>query len=166
MLNQITCDTHISELLDINDVETKLDTCKNIITTYLKFLEEPITIELNKGGLSKEAFFIDDNPLLNYEGLDLLEELTDLETEYATYINTVLSQAEEQRRKEIAKLKEKVQEKINSIKSEIRSVYSIIMELKSFSNPEATQSYQNKLNNLNNSLDYYSKKYEELNGLK
>lgn len=165
MLNEIHCDTEISELLQISEVEEYLNNSTESLNNYIKEIKSTLDNQMTLGGLSTKAFEIDGDPLLNSAANKTLEQVEELEQTYDSLRKSALSYAEEQRKQELTKLKIKIFDKILEINAKISSTRSIIMDIKSVVNPGSVTEYQNKLDLLSTEKEKYTTKYEEVSSL-
>lgn len=160
MLNSITCDTSIDELIKESDISGYLDSISESVTDYTSKITKSMESEMSDGGLSLSAYNMgESSPIL--EACDSFLGSIDLEDVFSNFRDQALELLNEQRTKEIAKLKEKVTEKISELKEEIATLEAHLISL--YSGVISALQSQN-ISNTENSLKSKKeelKKYEE-----
>lgn len=119
MLNEITCDTPISALLDIAKVEGIVNSFNTECGKYQERLLADITYEQTSGGLSVEAFQMDDEPISYNESEKAKSKILEISEVVASWKSNILSAAEEQRKQEKMKLMTEVSNKINELENQL-----------------------------------------------
>lgn len=119
MLNEITCDTPISALLDVTKVEGMVNSYNAECGKYQEKLLADITYEQSAGGLSMEAFKIDNDPISYNESEKAKNKVLELSETVSSWKSNILSAAEEQRKQEKMKLMTEVSKKINDLENQL-----------------------------------------------
>lgn len=157
----ITCDTSIESLLDVNDITDKVETYIKIVKNKNTNLYDTITNEQNRG-LSKESFYIDNNPMLFEKSETIKKKLENIEDQTSSWKENILSIAEEKRKEEIEELKRKVAAKRNQLYLEWVDLNNANLR-----NPVGKiQININRKKEIEEKLEYYTKKYNQLLTLK
>lgn len=157
----ITCDTPLESLLDVNDIKEKVETYTKIIESKNRNLYETIVNEQNRG-LSKDSFYIDNNPMLFEKSETIKKKLENIEDQISSRKENILSIAEEKRTEEIEELKRKVAAKRNQLYLEWVALNNISLG-PSIGKPQIDISRKQEIED---KLKYYTEKYNQLLTLK
>ena len=167
MLNSITCDTELSEIISLNDISGYLEELEDISNNYTKKITETIVEEQSHSGLSVEAFSIDGKSYLKEDSNQLLEN-NSLGKETGILTEKIQEELQIQRTKEIQKLKEKVSEKLTQLNQEYNNILRIIDRLDN-NNPDNVpiiQGYIEQADNLKKEIAKYSQKLQVVEGMR
>ncbi len=165
MLDSITCDTDISELLKEEDINSYVDTIKDAVKKYMNKINDFFDEELSKSGdLGISAFNIDDNSPIIDSAISFLNRI-DIKNVFNNFESTVTELLEEQRRKEINKLIKELNDKIEEPDSEIASRKSSLNLLDFFLDNKKFNSLTSEINDLEAEKKRYESKLDEVEGL-
>ena len=165
MLDSITCDTDISELLKEEDINSYVDTIKDAVKKYMNKINDFFDEELSKSGdLGISAFNIDDNSPIIDSAISFLNRI-DIKNVFNNFESTVTELLEEQRRKEINKLIKELNDKIEELDSEIASRKSSLNLLDFFLYNKKFNSLTSEINDLEAEKKKYESKLDEVEGL-
>lgn len=165
MLNEITCDTEIGSLLKVSDVTDLVDSIQTTIENYHSTIDDELEWQLTSGGLSEEALCIDSEYPLNISGQATRSNLSEITSSFSTYKEQIVSRAEEQRKAEIERLKQKVSEKISQLSTEIFSHQLLLRSSSVFNNNVLVSNHTNIIRDLEEKKEYYSNKLKQIEGL-
>lgn len=159
MINEITCDTPISALLNVETIESLVASYSSECTKCQEKLIADITYEQTSGGLSSEAFTMDEVPITYNESEKSKRKILELEEIVSSWKSQVLSAAEEQYKQEKMKLITEVSNKIEKLESTLISLQQMtLLSVKiNDKNPNAAQ-----IENIQAQLKQYREKYLEL----
>ena len=111
----ITWKTDPKELLNVEDMENKLNECFQDYNTYMNpVVYEQIKHEVNFGGLDKESLCIMGNSPANEMGNDILNCIDEIKTIYNSLKEKIIEQTKNQRESEKKQLIAALEEKIKS----------------------------------------------------
>ena len=111
----ITWKTDPKELLNVEDMENKLNECFQDYNTYMNpVVYEQIKHEVNFGGLDKESLCIMGNSPANEMGNDILNCIDEIKTIYNSLKEKIIEQTKNQRESEKKQLIAVLEEKIKS----------------------------------------------------
>lgn len=156
----ITCDTQIESLLDVEKVEEYTKKYTGIVNERSQELYNTIETEQQRG-LSVEAFYIDNEPILNEKSETVKKNINNIEKDLSNWKNTILSKAYEKRQEEIKILKRKIEEKIQQLQDQIISSH--------IPHPTPVPDSVNNIeknDQIHQEINYYRNKYEQVMNLK
>ena len=165
MLDSITCDTDVSELLKEEDINSYVDTIKDAVKKYINKINDFFDEELSKSGdLGISSFNIDDNSPIIDSAISFLNRI-DIKKVFDNFESAVTELLEEQRRKEINKLIKELNDKIEEPDSEIASRKSSLNLLDFFLDNKKFNSLTSEINDLEAEKKRYESKLDEVEGL-
>lgn len=170
MLDSITCDTPISSLISISKVNPILKELENISESYEDRITSVIHSEEANGGLSGEAITATtgnggNDAILTVAADEYLKESVKLVEAVNEIKDATLVFLKHQRRLEINKLKEKIQEKIDELSNKKASLASTLSSL----DPEKDASYyrvKHRINMIEIDIEKYKTRKSMVEGLK
>lgn len=160
MLDSITCDTPISDIIKMADISGDLDSIDEAIESFEKEVTSTITAEQNGGGLSASAFTLNDSPELVNRSNKVVDQM-EASKSWKGIRSKIVSDLETQRKAEIARLREKVEEKVEELETEKRNIQDYLDKAASPKKGESypkVGEYQARLPVLNEELKKYRDK--------
>lgn len=154
----ITCDTPIESLLNVNEVEEKVDEYLNTVTKTTEDLLTMITYEQTQG-LSEDAFTIDGDSLIYNKSQKISFKISTIEDDVTSWKSKIIATAEEKRKEELDKLKLAVYRKLLELSATITQL-NFTRLLNDDSN------ITSQLEDAQKSYEYYKDKSEQLENMK
>lgn len=124
MLSSITCDTPIDSLIKEDDVSGIISNLSGVIDTYINNINSSFSSEMTSG-FSVKAYYANNEPTINKKALEVLDNIK-IDTAFNTWKSDILDALDVQRKKELNKLKDKINEKIEDLDHDLNSVISRI----------------------------------------
>lgn len=163
-LEWITWKTEESELINPNEVVEKLKDKFQDYNSYMNpVINEGMKYEVNHGGLSKEAFIINDRSPANEVANKIISDIQEVKDLTNSLIESVRLDAEEQRKKEVNQLVIKIEEKIKKDKRLIENSKEAQKKYLETSSLETYESIQTIINITQNRIETLKRKIERLN---
>lgn len=163
MLNSITCDTPISSLLQISDVESYLDSFEGVLNSYqTSVIDGTLTQEMTTGGLAEtNAFTMNGEAVLYNDAQEIENVFYQAKSSINSFKSQIIESATVQRNEEIKKLKIEVEKKITILESEIGNLNKSII-----AKPSTIIENIDTINKLKEQLKIYKDKYQDVCSLK
>ena len=117
----ITCDTPISSIISVEDVEPIISSVGEEVDNYSSIIKEVIQAEESSGGLSSQAYYVDDVPELNNQANNFLSSFK-INSSFETCKAEIIASVNAQRKKELGLLKNEVSKKIIELRDQINSL--------------------------------------------
>ena len=146
----ITCDTPISSIISIDDVEPIISYVKEDVESYSSLIKTIIESEESDGGLSSTAYYIDDRAELNIMANDFLNNLKIISS-FDKCSEDIINAVNIQRKNELSLLKNKIIDRLKEIDSTLAHLRN--------SDPEGNSS---RIRELEESFSYYCAKFDEV----
>jgi len=146
----ITCDTPISSIISIDDVEPIISYVKEDVESYSSLIKTIIESEESDGGLSSTAYYIDDRAELNIMANDFLNNLKIISS-FDKCSEDIINAVNIQRKNELSLLKNKIIDRLKEIDSTLAHLRN--------SDPEGNSS---RIRELEESFSYYCNKFDEV----
>jgi len=158
----ITCDTPIDALISLDDISPVLSSVENEIYSYVSTITRTIEQEQAGGGLSTDAYYVNDSADLNNMGNDLISGMTFSST-FSSNKDQIISALERQRKKELQTLLDAVTEKMIHLKAEYRYLSS---KVENALVGEDVSSYKSRMNEIETAFyQKYKPKRDTLKGM-
>ena len=146
----IDCDTPVSSIISLNDVNPIITGVKDEVDSYVSLITAIIKAEESDGGLSTSAYYIDDRAELNVLAIDLLNNLKIAES-FKNCKEDIINAVKIQRTRELSILKEEVYNKMISLRNERNNLYN-------------SDDY-NSVTEIDDEYNFYYSKYNMLEGM-
>lgn len=143
---KITCDTDISELIKISDVDREFSELSDDIKPILVYSKVLKKESVHGRGLSREGLSIEGISKLNSKTIDQINSLDDFYSHYSGAKSSLIDAVLKQRKKELKELETAVENKIAELNTLIANINNI---------PETTRP---PLTSINKVIDSVSKR--------
>lgn len=160
MLNSITCDTPIESLIKESDVSGIINSLGEVVDTYINNIKNSFNSEMTSGGFSTKSYYVNSDATINRKSGEVLNNIN-IDSQFSKWKNDILNALDVQRKKELNKLKTEIENKIEELESELKSVVSSINNAGPKDN---VSSLYTKKANLEADIKKYSNKLSQVIG--